>query len=131
MAANIRFATEADIPVILEFIHALAAYENMEDQVIVTPELLKEWVFQKKKAEVFLVSEDEKPAGFALFFHNFSTWLGRAGIYLEDLFVLPEYRGKGYGKLLLKRLARLALQARLRQTGVGVPRLEHPKPQVL
>lgn len=110
MAANIRFATEADIPVILEFIHALAAYENMEDQVIVTPELLKEWVFQKKKAEVFLVSEDEKPVGFALFFHNFSTWLGRAGIYLEDLFVLPEYRGKGYGKLLLKRLARLALQ---------------------
>ena len=96
MAANIRFATEADIPVILEFIHALAAYENMEDQVIVTPELLKEWVFQKKKAEVFLVSEDEKPVGFALFFHNFSTWLGRAGIYLEDLFVLPEYRGKGY-----------------------------------
>ena len=68
MAANIRFATEADIPVILEFIHALAAYENMEDQVIVTPELLKEWVFQKKKAEVFLVSEDEKPVGFALFF---------------------------------------------------------------
>ena len=110
MAANIRFATEADIPVILEFIHALAAYENMEDQVIVTPELLKEWVFQKKKAEVFLVSEDEKPVGFALFFHNFSTWLGRAGIYLEDLFVLPEYRGKGYGKLLLKRLARLTLQ---------------------
>ena len=110
MAANIRFATEADIPVILEFIHALAAYENMEDQVIVTPELLKEWVFQKKKAEVFLVSEDEKPVGFALFFHNFATWLGRAGIYLEDLFVLPEYRGKGYGKLLLKRLARLALQ---------------------
>ena len=100
MAANIRFATEADIPVILEFIHALAAYENMEDQVIVTPELFKEWVFQKKKAEVFLVSEDEKPEGFALFFHNFSTWLGRAGIYLEDLFVLPEYRGKGYGKLL-------------------------------
>ena len=110
MAANIRFATEADIPVILEFIHALAAYENMEDQVIVTPELLKEWVFQKKKAEVFLVSEDEKSVGFALFFHNFSTWLGRAGIYLEDLFVLPEYRGKGYGKQLLKKLASIAVQ---------------------
>ena len=118
MAANIRFATEADIPVILKFIHALAAYENMEDQVIVTPELLKEWVFQKKKAEVFLVSEDEKPVGFALFFHNVSTWLGRAGIYLEDLFVLPEYRGKGYGKQLLDflkkeyagRAARLRLE---------------------
>ena len=117
MAANIRFATEADIPVILEFIHALAAYENMEDQVIVTPELLKEWVFQKKKAEVFLVSEDEKPVGFALFFHNFSTWLGRAGIYLEDLFVLPEYRGKGYGKLMLsaalKECAKLGIDKAL------------------
>ena len=139
MAANIRFATEADIPVILEFIHALAAYENMEDQVIVTPELLKEWVFQKKKAEVFLVSEDEKPVGFALFFHNFSTWLGRAGIYLEDLFVLPEYRGKGYGKQLREAYRTLGesfpvyrgYAARLRQTGVGVPRLEHPKSQVL
>ena len=126
MAANIRFATEADIPVILEFIHALAAYENMEDQVIVTPELLKEWVFQKKKAEVFLVSEDEKPVGFALFFHNFSTWLGRAGIYLEDLFVLPEYRGKGYGKLLLKRLARLALNTPSRKfyDSLGAVRME-------
>lgn len=82
MAANIRFATEADIPVILEFIHALAAYENMEDQVIVTPELLKEWVFQKKKAEVFLVSEDEKPAGFALFLPQFLhvAWPRRAFI---------------------------------------------------
>ena len=110
MATNIRFATEADIPVILEFIHALAAYENMEDQVIVTPELLKEWVFQKKKAEVFLVSEDEKPVGFALFFHNFSTFLGRAGIYLEDLFVLPEHRGHGYGKALLKRLAAITVE---------------------
>mgnify|MGYP002531475133 CR=1 FL=1 len=112
MAVNIRFATEADIPVILEFIHALAAYENMEDQVIVTPELLKEWVFQKKKAEVFLVSEDEKPVGFALFFHNFSTFLGRAGLYLEDLYVKPEARGKGYGKAILKKLASIAVQRR-------------------
>lgn len=127
MAANIRFATEADIPVILEFIHALAAYENMEDQVIVTPELLKEWVFQKKKAEVFLVSEDEKPVGFALFFHNFSTWLGRAGIYLEDLFVLPEYRGKGYGKLLLKRLARLCFTAPVAADWKGVPSIGTPQ----
>ena len=111
MAANIRFATEADIPVILEFIHALAAYENMEDQVIVTPELLKEWVFQKKKAEVFLVSEDEKPVGFALFFHNFSTWLGRAGIYLEDLFVLPGYFRnftKNRGKCRMKKILFIA-----------------------
>ena len=130
MAANIRFATEADIPVILEFIHALAAYENMEDQVIVTPELLKEWVFQKKKAEVFLVSEDEKPVGFALFFHNFSTWLGRAGIYLGS------FRAAGISRQGLRQAAVKApcaahFAARLRQTGVGVPRLEHPKPQVL
>lgn len=111
MAANIRFATEADIPVILEFIHALAAYENMEDQVIVTPELLKEWVFQKKKAEVFLVFGGRKARGLCAFSFTISPrGLAAPGIYLEDLFVLPEYRGKGYGKLLLKRLARLALQ---------------------
>lgn len=107
---TIRFAEAADIPAVLQFIHALAAYEKMEDQVIATEDMLREWIFEKKKAEVLLVLEDETPVGFALFFHNFSTWLGRAGIYLEDLFVLPEYRGRGYGKLLLKKLARIAVQ---------------------
>ena len=82
----------------------------MTDQVVATEELLKEWIFEKKKAEVLFVCEGEKEVGFALFFHNFSTFLGRAGIYLEDLFVLPEYRGKGYGKALLKRLAQLTLE---------------------
>ena len=72
--------------------------------------LLETWIFEKRKAEVLLAFEGDTPVGFALFFHNFSTWLGRAGIYLEDLFVLPEYRGRGYGKLLLKRLARIAVQ---------------------
>lgn len=110
MTANIRFASEADIPVILRFIRALAEYEKMEDQVIASETLLREWIFEKKKAEVLLILEEETPVGFALFFHNFSTWLGRAGIYLEDLFVLPEYRGRGYGKLLLKKLARIAVQ---------------------
>ena len=107
---SIRFAARGDIPAVLGFIRALAAYENMEDQVIANEALRETWIFEKKRAEVLLAFEGEKPVGFALFFHNFSTWLGRAGIYLEDLFVLPEYRGKGYGKLLLKRLARIAVQ---------------------
>lgn len=107
---SIRFAAREDIPTILEFIRALAAYEKMEDQVIADETLLETWIFEKRKAEVLLAFEGGTPVGFALFFHNFSTWLGRAGIYLEDLFVLPEYRGKGYGKLLLKRLARIAVQ---------------------
>ena len=107
---SIRFAAREDVPTILEFIRALAAYEKMEDQVIADETLLETWIFEKRKAEVLLASEGDTPVGFALFFHNFSTWLGRAGIYLEDLFVLPEYRGRGYGKLLLKRLARIAVQ---------------------
>ena len=107
---SIRFAAREDIPTILEFIRALAAYEKMEDQVIADETLLETWIFEKRKAEVLLAFEGGTPVGFALFFHNFSTWLGRAGIYLEDLFVLPEYRGRRYGKLLLKRLARIAVQ---------------------
>ena len=107
---SIRSAAREDVPTILEFIRALAAYEKMEDQVIADETLLETWIFEKRKAEVLLAFEGDTPVGFALFFHNFSTWLGRAGIYLEDLFVLPEYRGRGYGKLLLKRLARIAVQ---------------------
>ena len=107
---SIRFAAREDIPTILGFIRALAAYEKMEDQVIADETLLETWIFEKRKAEVLLAFEGGTPVGFALFFHNFSTWLGRAGIYLEDLFVLPAYRGRGYGKLLLKRLARIAVQ---------------------
>ncbi len=107
---TIRYATEEDCPLILDFVQALAAYEKMSDQVVATEELLREWIFEKKKAEVLLLSEDEKEVGFALFFHNFSTFLGRAGIYLEDLFVLPEYRGKGYGKALLKRSAQITVE---------------------
>lgn len=95
---------------ILEFIRALAAYEKMSDEVVATEELLREWIFEKKKAEVLFACEDGKEVGFALFFHNFSTFLGRAGIYLEDLFVLPEYRGKGYGTGLLKKLAQIAVE---------------------
>lgn len=104
---TIRSAQEKDCGLILSFIHKLAEYEKMSDQVVATRELLKEWIFNQHKAEVLFVCEDGMEVGFALYFHNFSTFLGRAGIYLEDLFVLPEFRGRGYGKALLKELARI------------------------
>lgn len=107
---RIRFAVPEDVPVILQFIRNLAKYEKLENEVIATESLLTEWIFEKKKAEVLLVFDQERPVGYALFFHNFSTFLGRAGIYLEDLFVLPDQRGKGYGKALLKFLAKLTLE---------------------
>lgn len=107
---NIRFAEEKDVSIILKFIRELAGYERMSDAVVATEDLLKEWIFEKKKAEVLFVMEDGREVGFALFFHNFSTFLGRAGLYLEDLYVLPEYRGRGYGKALLKQLARIAME---------------------
>jgi len=105
-----RFAEPEDAGLILSFVRELAEYEKMLDQVVATEELLREWIFEKKKAEVIFALEEGKEVGFALFFHNFSTFLGRAGIYLEDLFVKPEYRGKGCGKGLLKELARIALE---------------------
>ena len=106
---SFRYAQEKDTALILKFIRELADYEQMLDEVIATEELLQEWIFEKKKAEVIFALEDEKEVGFALFFHNFSTFLGRAGIYLEDLYVRPESRGKGYGKGLLKKLAQIAV----------------------
>lgn len=107
---DFRFANKKDCGKILDFIKQLAEYENMADDVVATEKLLQEWIFEKQKAEVIFALENEKEVGFALFFHNFSTFLGRAGIYLEDLFVLPEYRGKGYGKGLLKQLAKIAVE---------------------
>lgn len=106
----IRQAERKDCAMILSFIKALAVYENMLDEVVADEALLEEWIFDKQKAEVIFAVEDGKEVGFALFFHNFSTFLGRAGIYLEDLFVLPEYRGKGYGKALLKKLAEITVE---------------------
>ena len=106
---TIRPAAPGDEELILSFIRALADYEHMSDQVVATPALLREWIFEKKKAEVVFAEAEGRPVGFALFFHNFSTFLGRAGLYLEDLFVLPEERGKGYGEALLRHLARTAL----------------------
>ncbi len=105
-----RFAQEDDCALILRFIRELADYEKMLDQVIATEDLLHEWVFEKGKAEVLFVCENDREVGFALFFHNFSTFLGRAGIYLEDLYVMPECRGRGYGKGLLQQLARIAVE---------------------
>ena len=104
-----RFAQEEDCRLILKFIRSLARYEKMSDEVVATEEILREWLFVKKKAEVIFALDGEKEVGFALFFHNFSTFLGRAGIYLEDLYVRPSYRGKGYGKALLIKLAQIAV----------------------
>lgn len=104
-----RNAEEKDVSLILYFIRELAEYEKMLDDVVATEKLLHEWIFEKKKAEVIFAVVDGEEVGFALFFHNFSTFLGRAGIYLEDLYVKPEHRGKGCGKALLKRLAQIAL----------------------
>lgn len=107
---SIRFAEEKDTALILYFIKELADYEKMLDEVVATEEILREWLFDKKKAEVIFAIEDGKEIGFALFFHNFSTFLGRSGVYLEDLYVMPEHRGKGYGKALLKQLAKIAVE---------------------
>ena len=104
-----RFADENDVPKILYFIKELADYEKMGDQVVADEGLLKEWIFEKKKAEVVFAVKDATEIGFALFFHNFSTFLGKAGLYLEDLYVKPEYRGKGVGKALLRKLADIAV----------------------
>src|SRR5205823_13715418 len=109
----IRPATIADVPVILELIRALATYERAPNDVTATEKGLTEVLFGKKPAaEVLLAFENETAVGFAVFFHNFSTWLGRPGLYLEDLFVKPEHRGKGYGRALLVDLARIARDRR-------------------
>lgn len=105
-----RFAERQDTDLILKFIEALAKYEKLVDEVVATPEILEEWIFTRQKAEVIFAVREGEEIGFALFFHNFSTFLGRAGIYLEDLYVMPEYRGNGYGKALLKRLAGIAVE---------------------
>ena len=110
--SGVRFreATAEDAGLILQFIRGLAEYEKMAHEVVATEELLRAWLFEKQAAKVIFAMEGEKEVGFALYFHNFSTFLGRAGIYLEDLFVLPEYRGRGYGKALLARLAAIAVE---------------------
>ena len=102
-----RNATEEDVGLILEFIKKLADYEKRLDEVIATEESLKKWIFEKKQAEVIFALEDGKEIGFALFFLSFSTYISNVNLHLEDLFVDPEYRGKGYGKALLRQLAKI------------------------
>ena len=112
MENNLTFrnAERKDTGLILQFIKELADYEKMLDEVVADEKTLEAWIFDKQKAEVIFAVEDGKEVGFALFFHNFSTFLGRAGIYLEDLYVRPECRGKGYGKAILKKLASIAVE---------------------
>ena len=105
-----RSAERKDTALILRFIKELAEYEKMLHEVVADEPTLETWVFDQKKAEVIFAVEDGKEVGFALFFHNFSTFLGRAGIYLEDLYVRPECRGKGYGKAILRKLAQIAVE---------------------
>ena len=110
MDLTFRFAVEQDTPLILNFIKELADYEHMLDQVVADEATLADQLFQKKNAEVLFALENGREVGFALYFHNFSTFLGRSGVYLEDLFVLPEHRGKGYGKAILQKLASIAVE---------------------
>ena len=107
---TLRFAKEKDSNTILTFIKALAEYENMTEDVVATEEVLRKSLFEKKVAEVVIGEFEGKPVCFALFFQNFSTFIGRPGIYLEDLFVMPEVRGKGIGKIMLSFLAGLAIE---------------------
>lgn len=107
---KLRFAEEKDAALILKFIKELAEYEKMLDNVVATEEVLKESLFQRKSAEVVIGEYEGEPVCFALFFHNFSTFLGRPGLYLEDLYVKPHMRGKGIGKIMFSFLANLAVE---------------------
>ena len=129
---EIRTTTEADVPVILSLIRELAEYEREPNAVVATEAGLREVLFgAKRSAEVLLALENGEAVGFAVYFYNFSTWLGRPGLYLEDLFVRPAVRGKGFGRALLERLAQIAKGAWLRTNGVGGARLERPGDSIL
>jgi GNAT superfamily N-acetyltransferase len=114
---EIRYASRKDVSVILQFIKELAEYEKEPLAVEATEAILEESIFDKKQANVILLEENNESVGFALYFFNFSTWRGKAGLYLEDLYVRPQYRGKGYGKMLLSYLAKQAVE-------LGCPRFE-------
>jgi len=107
---TLRFAGADDTAIVLEYIKRLAKYEKMEEQVVADEQSLSYWMFEKEKAESLIAEYDGNPIGFALFFHNFSTFLGRAGIYVEDIFIDEEYRGKGFGGAIIRRLSEIALE---------------------
>ena len=107
---TIRFAKESDIPTILRFIKELAVYEHLEHELNLTEESLKENIFEKKNAEVVIAFEDNIPVGHAVFFETFSTFVGRHGLYLDDLYVNDQYRGLGYGKKLFEEVAKIAYE---------------------
>lgn len=107
---SFRYAQRDDTQLILKFIKDFAEYEKMANEVVATAELLEKWMFDEQKAEVIFALLGGEEIGFAVFFHNFSTFQGRSGIYLEDLYVKPQYRGCGYGKSILKKLAQIAVE---------------------
>ena len=106
---NIRFAKRKDTELVLDFIKELADYEELLDEVVADKETLENSLFDREMAEVIIAEYKDKAVGFALFFHNFSTFLGKPGIYLEDLYVKEEFRGRGFGKALLSHLAKIAV----------------------
>lgn len=105
---SFRFAERNDTALIFDFIMGIAKYEKMEDEVVNTPELIEKWLFDEHRAEVIFAVHNGKEVGFALFFYNYSTFVGRPGIHLEDIFILPEYRKMGFGKALFKKVAAVA-----------------------
>ena len=109
---SVRFASAADVPLIFVLIKELAEYEKMLDEVVATEQLLREEIFEKQKAGVLIGEYDGEPVGFALFFYNFSTFLGRSGIYLEDIYIKPHMRSRGFGKIMLGLVAKIAIERR-------------------
>lgn len=120
-----RYARKNDTDTIMRFISELAKHENMENILNITEETLIDWVFIRNKAEILLAELDQSPIGFCLFYHNFSTFLGHAGVYIEDLYISNEYRGQGYGKLMFKKIAQIAVDRGCKKLELSCPNQNH------
>ena len=116
-----RYARKADIPLILQFIRELAKYEGLENQLNVSEESIEDWIFIRNKAEVLFETVDNEVIGFCLFYHNFSTFMGGAGLYIEDLYIRPEYRNCGYGKKLFEKAAQIAVDRECKKLEFSCP----------